>query len=141
MRTPLHVALIAASDAHRKRSFGEFARLGLTKGQPKVLAHLLGEEGLSQKELAKRCGVEPATMTVLLRRMEERGLIRKEEVRVSGGKRSYNIYLTPQGREAGRNAMDVIWRMEDKSYRGFTQEEKDQLVSLLERVVRNLDGE
>lgn len=135
VRTPLHMALIAASDAHRKRSFGEFASLGLTKGQPKVLAHLLGEEGLSQKELAKRCGVEPATMTVLLRRMGERGLIRKEEVRVSGG------YLTPQGREAGRNAMDVIWRMEEKSYRGFTQEEKDQLISLLERVVRNLDVE
>ena len=138
MNIPLHVALIAASAAHRKRSFGEFARLGLTEGQPKVLAHLLGEEGLSQKELACRCGVEPATMTALLRRMGERGLIRKEQVRLPGGKRAFQVYLTPRGREAGQQAMEVIRRLEEESFRGFSREEREQLLSLLERVTGNL---
>lgn len=141
MRTPLHVALIAASGAHRKRSLGEFAALGLSEGQPKVLAHLLWEEGIPQKELAKRCGVEPATMTVLLRRMKERGLVRKEQVRVSGGKRAFQVYLTARGREVGEKAMEIIRRLEEESCRGFTGEEKDQLLSLLDRVAKNLSME
>ena len=141
MRKPLHVLLIAASTAHRKRFLRELTALDLTEGQPKVLAHLLREEGLLQKDLAQRCGVEPATMTALLRRMEDRGLIRREELRVSGGKRAYGVYLTQEGKERGEQALKLIDQLEEQSYRGFSEEEKDQLTALLARVAENIQQE
>lgn len=137
MRTPLHVALIGASSLHKKRSRDAFQAIGLSDGQPKVLAHLLAEEGLLQRELASLCMVEPATMTVLLRKMATDGLIWKDSVRVQG-KRAYRIYLTDKGRSQGEKAMQMVANLENESFRGFSEEEKDQLVNLLLRVFENL---
>lgn len=137
MRVPLHVALIASSSLHRKRSRDAFQSVGLTDGQPKVLAHLLTEEGLLQRELAARCMVEPATMTVLLRKMVADGLIWKDSVRVQG-KRAYRIYLTDRGRDLGQKALALVFELEKESYQGFTEEEKDTLIALLDRVSANL---
>jgi DNA-binding MarR family transcriptional regulator len=137
VRTPLHVALIGSSSLHRKRSRDAFQAIGLSDGQPKVLAHLLREEGLLQRELATLCMVEPATMTVLLRKMAADELIWKESVRVQG-KRAYRVYLTDKGRSQGKKAWQIVEKLEDDSFRGFSEEEKDQLVSLLLRVFENL---
>lgn len=137
MRTPLHVALIGASSLHKKRSRDAFQAIGLSDGQPKVLAHLLAEEGLLQRELASLCMVEPATMTVLLRKMATDGLIWKDSVRVQG-KRAYRIYLTDKGRSQGEKAMQMVANLENESFRGFSEEEKDQVVNLLLRVFENL---
>ena len=137
MRTPLHVALIGSSSLHRKRSRDAFQAIGLSDGQPKVLAHLLAEEGLLQRELASLCMVEPATMTVLLRKMATDGLIWKDSVRVQG-KRAYRIYLTDKGRSQGEKAMQMVANLENESFRGFSEEEKDQVVNLLLRVFENL---
>lgn len=138
LRKPLHVALIAASTAHRKKCLRDLYALGLTEGQPKVLAHLLSQEGVLQKDLAKSCQVEPATMTSLLRRMEDQGLIRKEEARVSGGKRAFRVCLTDHGRDIAWKAMGIIDQFEKQCYDGFTEEEIDLLLSLLDRVAKNI---
>lgn len=134
----LHVALIRASTLHRKRCREEFYRYNLSEGQPKVLAYLLIEEGVLQKDLAVKCGVKPATMTALLKKMLAEDLIRREAVYVSGGKRAFGIYLTPRGRDRAEKAMEVIDRMEVRSFQGFSPEEREQLVSLLDRVSQNL---
>lgn len=82
-----HVGLIQLYSAHRKFSTDRFAELELTTGQPKVITVLSLHEGCMQKELARRCAVEPATITVLLASMEKKGLIRREPVISSVGKR------------------------------------------------------
>ena len=90
----LHEALIGCYTAHKRYCVQQFQNLNLTTGQPKVLYILLNNEGYLQKELAQRCHVEPATMTSLLNNMIKKGLIYKNIVYVSGGKRAYAIYLT-----------------------------------------------
>ena len=52
MSEPLHVILSNASMVHRRICRQEFAKLNLSDGQPKVLANLLGNEGIVQKALA-----------------------------------------------------------------------------------------
>ena len=76
-------------------------------------------------------------MTVLLRKMAADELIWKESVRVQG-KRAYRVYLTDKGRSQGKKAWQIVEKLEDDSFRGFSEEEKDQLVSLLLRVFENL---
>ena len=138
MRKRLHVALIEASVTHRRKCRQEYQKMDLSEGQPKVLADLYTFEGHLQKDLAELCHVEPATMTVLLRNMGQKGLIVKKAVHVSGGKRAYDICLTDLGREKALESMEVMDVLEKVGYSGFTEEEKDTLIRLLERVADNL---
>ena len=138
MREQLIVSLISASSAHQKSCWGGFRELDLSPGQPKVLSRLRYQEGYLQKDLAALCHVEPATMVVLLSNMEKRGMIRKEVDHVSGGKRAYRIYLTEEGRRLAEQVDCVVEEIEQKSFAGFTEEEKDQLITLLGRLTENL---
>ncbi len=138
MREQLITTLISASSAHQKSCWGGFRELDLSPGQPKVLSRLRYQEGYLQKDLAALCHVEPATMVVLLSNMEKRGMIRKEVDHVSGGKRAYRIYLTEEGRRLAEQVDRVVEEIEQKSFAGFTEEEKDMLIAFLERMTHNL---
>ena len=138
MREQLIVSLLSASAAHQKSCWTGFRDLDLSPGQPKVLSRLRYQEGYLQKELAALCYVEPATMVVLLANMEKRGLIRKEVDHVSGGKRAFRIFLTEEGRRLAEKVDCIVEEMEEKGFTGFSEEEKDQLISLLGRLTDNL---
>ncbi|MBQ7776763.1 MAG: MarR family transcriptional regulator [Lachnospiraceae bacterium] len=133
----LHVLLIRTFAAHKKKSRQRFQDLGLTEGQPKVLSILCGMEGCLQKELAEACRVEPATMTSLLKNMEQKGLIYKEKLQVAG-KRAYAIYLTESGKVQANKVLKIVEELEEVSFKGFTSEEKKQFLELFERVKDNL---
>lgn len=136
----LHVALIDTYSAHKKCSFAEFQKLNLSTGQPKVLSILNREEGYLQKDLAKRAHVEPATMTSILSNMLKNGLIYREPAYVSGGKRANAIYLTDKGRDISIKVNKIIIDMEDLSFRGFSDNEKQLLINLLDRIQSNLQN-
>lgn len=77
-------------------------------------------------------------MAVLLANMEKKGLIRKETTHVSGGKRAYRVYLTETGRQLAEKVGEIVQEVEERSYQGFTKEERKQLIALLERITENL---
>ena len=134
----LHKSLIVASARHRKTSRIEFQKMNLTEGQPKVLEALSEREGYLQKELAERCHVEPATMTIILGNMEKTGLIRRETAHVSGGKRAFAVYLTDLGRQMAVEVSKVVDVLEQRSLVGFTEDEKKQFIDYLHRMSDNL---
>ncbi len=136
----LHVMLIRASASHKKRSRQNFQNLNLTEGQPRVLSILRGMEGCQQKELARACRVEPATMTALLKNMEQSQLVVKEKKQTPGGKRAYSIYLTDYGRQRACEVMNIIEDLELEAFENFTQEEKETFLRLFARVTENLEG-
>lgn len=123
---------------HRKKSRQYFQELELTDGQPKVLSILSKMEGCVQKELAEACRVEPATMTSLLKNMEQTNLIVKEKKQISG-KRAYGIYLTEEGKVLADKVEDIVVKMEQVSFAGFTPEEREQFLELFTRIYQNLE--
>ncbi len=135
----LHQALIYGSSAHRKACRSEFAKFNLSEGQPKVLSVLSEQEGFLQKDLAKRCHVEPATMTSILNSMEKKGLIRRAVSHVSGGKRAFSVFLTEQGRTVAETVNNIVSDIEAKAFIGFTQAEQDSLIDYLNRIGENLE--
>lgn len=135
----LHVLLIRASAAHKKYSRQSFQNLGLSDGQPKVLSILRGMEGCSQKELAKACHVEPATMTSLLKNMEQSDLIRKERQQLSGGKRAYGIFFTEHGQKMSDEVMQIVADLEEVSFADFSEEEKKEFLRLFTKLTENLE--
>ena len=125
------IALMNTNSAHWENIRKSFEQMGLTEGQPKVLYVLRAVEGCVQKELAQTCRVRESTLTVLLKKMEEKGYIRKEKVVVSGSKLANAIYLTDRGRELSDRIDEKVEELERKSFIGFSDEEKQQLLSML----------
>lgn len=137
--TRLHTALIGCSAAHKKCNMHKFQKLNLSAGQPKVLSILSKKEGYLQKDLAVRCHVEPATMTSILSKMTERGLIYKNQESVSGSKRAYSIHLTEKGRDMANKVNAIIDEVEAISLQGFDDADKRLLIDLLNRIQTNLE--
>jgi DNA-binding MarR family transcriptional regulator len=125
--------------SHRRRIHRRLEELGLYRGQQFVLFALWEREGLSHSELARQVHVRPATVTNAIKRMERAGFVERrpdpEDERVS------RVYLTEAGRDV-REAVEGIWReLAAQTLAGFSLEEREQLHSLLQRVVENLNPE
>ena len=105
-------------------------------GQPILLMRLAKTDGLIQKELARRISVKPATLTVMINRMEKSGLVvRKPDER---DQRISRVFLTDKGRIASQAVKEALRVLEIQCYEGFTSEEKQVLAGMLDRMHTNM---
>jgi MarR family transcriptional regulator, organic hydroperoxide resistance regulator len=130
-------ALAKVGRAHRG-SVGELlAEVGLHVGQEMVLIELWGEDGLRGGELAERLGVEPPTVTKMLRRLERSGLVGRR--RDPEDARSFRVYLTDEGRSLEEPVVRCWERVEEKTLAGMSAGERRTFHQLLTKVRANLD--
>jgi DNA-binding MarR family transcriptional regulator len=112
-----HYLLMAAHALFQKQVFLRLSGSGLTSGQPKVLDYLGLHDGSRQREIAAGCMMDPATVTGVIGRMEEHGLV---ERRVKpGDRRSSYVYLTPLGREKLAQVKNVFVQLEHELLRNL----------------------
>ncbi len=98
-------ALYSASRA-LIRAYGPLLEpLGLTYPQYLVLLALWQEDGLSVKSLGERLGLDSATLTPLLKRLEHQGVV--ERRRDEHDQRVVRIHLTDAGRALRAKARRV----------------------------------
>ena len=64
-----------AAKLHRQRAEELLGEIGLHAGQEMLLNTLWSEGELTQTELSDRLGIQPATLTVALKRLEKSGLV------------------------------------------------------------------
>ena len=116
-----------------------FSSLGLTlgQGQPRILARLLQGDGLTQRDLADECMLDAATLSRALDRLEEMGLIRREDH--PGSRRSYLVRLTNAGREKAAKVQEGFEQLEELLCQGFSPDELERLQRDLEHIRDNLD--
>lgn len=100
-----------------------------------MLEYLSEHNGAMQKDIAAACRIEPATMTSLLCGMEKKGLI----TRSAPDRRSLSVYLTDKGKALVPLIEREFSRIEDRATCGFSDDEREVLVSLLSRMRKNLD--
>ncbi|SKA79605.1 transcriptional regulator, MarR family [Caloramator quimbayensis] len=111
-------------------------KYGMYPGQPPLLFALYHRDGQSQKELAMKLNIKPATITVMLRRMEKTGLLlRKQD---EEDQRISRVYITEKGREICKELKQVMIELNDECFKNFTEEEKDALYKLLIKMQNNL---
>ena len=113
------------------------SRYDVTPAQTHVLLYLQQHGGrVPQHELAEFLRVKPSTVNGVLDRMEEKGLVRRS---VSGSDaRRRLITLTDKGAEQQALFQQSFLDVEEAMVRGFTQEEREPLLALLDRVIQNL---
>ena len=131
-------ALAKACRAHRVNVGAALAGIGLHVGQEMVLLELWKEDGLKGGELAARLRVEPPTVTRMLQRLEGCGLV--ERRKDMGDARSFLVCLTEKGRALEGPVRERWGQVEERAFRGMSEEEKALLRGQLVRIRENLDA-
>lgn len=108
----------------------------LTPGQPKILDYLQNHNGCVQKEIAKGCHIEPASITVILKGMESKGYI--ERKMLNGDRRSLYVFLTEKGKKYIEYLNEKFDKVENTALKNFSEDKKQQLNDLLMRVYENM---
>ena len=122
--------------AHRGSVGALLSGVGLYVGQEMVLLELWKEDGLKGSELADRLGVEPPTVTRMIRRMESCGFVERRPDPTDA--RSFRVHLTEKGR-ALEGPVARIWEeIEEKTLQGISPEETLALRRLLTQIRQNL---
>ena len=109
---------------------------GLTLGQPKVLDYLKDHDGASQKEIAAGCLIEAGSLTSILNRMEEKGLI--ERKMLNGNRRTFHIFMTESGKKNQKLVEEAFKKIEKTALNGISEEEQKQFMDIFCRIYRNL---
>jgi DNA-binding MarR family transcriptional regulator len=122
---------------HHQRMFSLLAKLGLYPGQPPILAMLWQQDGRTQKELAENRRLAPATVTVMLQRMEKAGLIERRPD--PADHRVTRVYLTESGRTIRSEVEAVRQSIDGSCFAGFTVEERVLLRRFLLQMIDNLE--
>ena len=110
--------------------------LGLAPAQFMALLVLWQQDGITQQDLRLRLDVEQATMANTLKRMERDGLVTRRAHATD--KRARLVYLTGKARELQKGALAAAKAQNAQALGGLTVEEREQLVSLMQRVIAKL---
>ncbi len=137
LNNTIGVDLILASRAHRLWAENALQKIGLRAGQEMILLQLLAEEGISQTSIAERLSLTQPTICVMLRRMEQCGLVKRQVDEEDA--RASKVYLTKQGRALESDLLQTWGDLEQQTLSGLNQEEKAELHRLLAKIRTNLE--
>lgn len=138
MDDTLHYLIMANQMLVQKGLMEQLRDTGLTIGQPKILDYLKEHDGSNQKEIAKACFLEAGSLTIILNKMEEKGLIERRIL--NGNRRSFHIFLTDEGKEKQRLVERAFSEMEKKALMGISEDDFAQFMSVYHQIYYNLSG-
>ena len=113
MDESLHYLIMANQMLVQKSLLENTKKIGLTIGQPKVLDYLKDHDGSSQKDIAQGCFLEAGSLTSILNRMEENGLIERKIL--NGNRRTFHIFMTEKGKESQKKVDETFSEIEKQA--------------------------
>jgi DNA-binding MarR family transcriptional regulator len=108
----------------------------LMPGQPKILEFLLEHNGCTQREIGEGCALDKSTVTSLLYRMEDLGLVRKEACEQD--RRVSHIFLTPTGNTLAGEVKEICSSVDQQAWAGIAEGEKQAFMNTFQKIVENL---
>ena len=136
MNDSFHYLSMANHMMVQKKLMEQLKDTGLTLGQPKVLDYLKDHDGASQKEIAAGCLIEAGSLTSILNRMEEKGLI--ERKMLNGNRRTFHIFMTESGKKNQKLVEETFEKIEETSLNNVSEEEQKVFMEIFLRIYRNL---
>lgn len=127
---------IAQAEVTTMRLFGRHIGepLALRPVEYSLLMLLLANGELTPKQLTQALALPPPSLTMLVDRLHERGLV--ERVRSETDRRSQRVLLTAAGRQLAEAAGERSPEMNAALDRALTQGEQMMLTELLRKVAR-----
>lgn len=136
MDDSFHYLSMANQMMIQKKLMEQLKDTGLTLGQPKVLDYLKNHDGASQKEIAAGCLIEAGSLTSILNRMEEKGLI--ERKMLNGNRRTFHIFMTETGRKNQKLVEKNFEKIEETALKGITEAEQKVFMDIFRKIYSNL---
>ena len=111
---------------------------GYYREQSRLLLLIMENDGVIQRDLADEMDVRPSSMTEMLTKMEQLGLVvRKQDEK---DQRVMHIFLTDQGKNAAKESQNATQEVTETLFKGLTDEEIRQMLNLAEKLCAHLDA-
>ena len=131
--------LVLLAKAMRNRLESRLACAGASLPAWGVLSCAVDEEGLSQRQLAERMGIEAATLTRHLDRLEADGLVVRRRDRED--RRILRVFPTSAARQLHEKMATVADSLDADLTAGFSERDLAHLRRLLARLSDNLEDD
>ncbi|MGD9970200.1 MAG: MarR family winged helix-turn-helix transcriptional regulator [Sulfuricurvum sp.] len=116
----------------------ELKPYGISYAQRVILIRLSEKDGLTQKELAQDTYFEQSNLTLMLDKLERKGLIRREPK--ENDRRAYMVRITPEGLQLKEPLAELGEKIIEKAFRGVDRKQKEELEHLLQTLYENLQS-
>ena len=111
-------------------------KVGVTVGQWKVMVILVNQNGLAQKEIAEKLGLESPTLIPIIDKMEKEDLvIRKVD---PNDRRNNRIYRTEKANTLWNNMIECGLKIREVSIKDIPEENVKIMKDALEKMWQNL---
>jgi DNA-binding MarR family transcriptional regulator len=111
---------------------------GLTTPQLLIMLEIDKTSGINSSQVAKNVNLSAATVTNILDRLENKGLVSR--VRSTQDKRKVSLYLTEDGKALLLNAPQALQEHFIDNFANLAQWEQSQLLSSMERLAGMMDA-
>jgi DNA-binding MarR family transcriptional regulator len=111
----------------------------IPRGQATVLCVVAKQDGITQSEIADQLSVQGATVTKMLQRLEEAGLVSRQ--RDPEDNRLVRVRLTEAGRQKERSINEQFGNMQELIFKGLSEEERVMLRQWLQQIIVNITEE
>lgn len=134
MKNTLHFQLLAAHTYFQSVFLKRLQTLypEILPGQPKVIDFLMYHKNAYQKEIAAGCLIEPPTLSLILKKMEQSGLIRRSKN--DANNKNIVVELTEKGENIGRMAQKIFLETEKDFCKTLSSEELKSLPIVLQKI-------
>jgi DNA-binding MarR family transcriptional regulator len=130
--------LAQVSQAYRALSDDFMDRIDMHRAQATLLCRLYVQNGMTQSEIAEQLAVQGATVTSILQRMEEAGLVTRR--RDDDDNRLVRVYLTEAGLHKERAINEQFVKLEDAVFEGISGPDRAETRRLLQQLLRNMSS-
>lgn len=118
---------------HRKSLAAEVEELGINYGQISLVMQALSCPGKSQDEISNTLGIDKAATARRLAALERSGfIVRRENIE---NRRQKLVYPTDKAWNIEERLRTVLEESKERSFRGFTPQEREQAIDMLIRMV------
>lgn len=101
-----------------------------------ILIRLSEKDGLTQKELAQDTYFEQSNLTLMLDKLELKGLVKRSAK--ENDRRAYIVTITPEGKKLIDSLIQMGENVMDKALKGLSDEQKEELSGMLQSIYENL---
>ncbi len=122
--------------AYRSLSDAFIDQIAMHRAQATVLCRLYAQDGMTQSEIGDQLSVQGATVTNMLQRMEEAGLVTRR--RDPDDNRLVRVYLTESGREKERAITEQFLKLESTVFEGIGEDDRAVLRRILKQMLHNM---
>lgn len=122
--------------AYRSLSDAFIDQIGLHRAQATVLCRLYVQDGMTQSEIGDQLAVQGATVTNMLQRMEESGVVTRR--RDPEDNRLVRVYLTESGREKERAITEQFLKLESTVFEGIGNRDRASFRRILRKLLHNM---